>query len=417
MLTTVDTDVNPDSGNFFVGNWNKGAGLYTTNGNLTVQTGGTVNVGQHLIVSRIADAVGSVDVEDGGVINVTGELRFSYNSPEASTINVAGEISSVGNFRLGGGNNAGQGTLNIFGNGVVNANEGEVGTGSVINLTGNGRLTMANTNAANPGGLFEQWANDGKLTGNGMVGLENLNIFTADGLAQVTALSVADALQHIYLQPVGNQLVNADGVQLYARSSSGLPVSLFVDEGPSGAIVDEATHLFTSGSDPGIVTVRASQPGGELSGLTYAPAKAVYATFSVVDASDPAAPLSFAQWQAVNALAGSGAEDADSDGATDFEEFVMNTDPNDAADRPQYGFGADGVDGEGFVFQLTFSGRAQFRMRLFENDDLSNEGNWSEVVPKVLESGSSDPGERPTRTLRLQVPRDGAQKFWRFVFE
>lgn len=244
--------------------------------------------------------------------------------------------------------------------------------------------------------------------------LQSGDVSFAPASSVTRSFYVADALQHIYLQPIGNQLVAADGVQLYARSSSGLPVSLFVDEGPSEAIVDAATHLFTSGSHPGFVTVRALQPGGQISGLTYAPAEDVYATFSIVDASDPEAPLSFTQWQAMNALAGGGAEDADSDGATDFEEYAMNTDPNDAADRAQYGFCADG---EGFVFQLFFSGRAQFRMRLFENDDLSNQGNWSEVVPKVLESESSDPGERPIRTLRLQVPRDGAQKFWRFVFE
>ena len=228
---------------------------------------------------------------------------------------------------------------------------------------------------------------------------------------------VADALQHIYLQPVSNQLVNAAGVQLYARSSSGLPVSLFVDAGPSEAIVDAATHLFTSGSDPGIVTVRASQPGGEISGLTYAPAKDVFATFSVVQASDPAAPLSFSQWQVANALAGSETEDADLDGATDFAEFAMHTDPNDPADRPEYGFEAEEVDGGGFVFQLSLSGRTQFRMRVFENDDLSKVGDWSEVVPKVLKSESDGPPEAPTRTLRLQVPQDGTQKFWRFVFE
>jgi len=225
---------------------------------------------------------------------------------------------------------------------------------------------------------------------------------------------IADALQHLYLEPIANQLTDASQVPLYVRSSSGLPVSLFVDAGPEDAIVDSETHLFSSGLMPGRVTVRATQAGGQLNGIIYAPAEPVLATFDIVAAEDAAAPQSFAQWQQENGVSGADSNDADADGASDFLEYVANTNPQDAADRPHYIFEA--LPG-GHTFEIRLNGRAPVRAQLWESDDLSLSSNWSEVIPEVLSSETSAPGEVPSRLIRLRVPKQGIQKFWRFQFE
>jgi hypothetical protein len=105
---------------------------------------------------------------------------------------------------------------------------------------------------------------------------------------------VADELQHIFIVPPSNQLVAATGVAFTAVSSSGLPVSLFVEEGPEDALVGELSHLFASGPVAGEVTLRAVQDGGIQSGITYAPADEVLVDFAIVAVNSEDAPLSFA---------------------------------------------------------------------------------------------------------------------------
>lgn len=225
---------------------------------------------------------------------------------------------------------------------------------------------------------------------------------------------VADALQHIYLAPVSNQLTGAVDVPLYAESSSGLPVSLFIDEGPVDALVSELGHRFSSGPQAGTVRLRASQAGGERDGVTYAPAESVVTGFEIVAAGDPAAPLGFGDWQTQNGLAGPAGQDSDGDGASDFAEYVGGTDPRDAAERPVYGFAADDA---AFTLELTLNGRAPVRVRVEATTDLSSPANWAPVVPEIEELTHSAPGEPPRRSLRVRVPRDGARQFWRFAFE
>ncbi len=225
---------------------------------------------------------------------------------------------------------------------------------------------------------------------------------------------IADALQHLYLEPIANQLTGASQMPLHVRSSSGLPVSLFVDAGPEDAVVDEQAHRFTSGSVPGRVTVRASQTGGQLNGITYAPAEPVFAVFDIVAAGDAAAPQSFAQWQLAHGISGSGGTDTDADGVVDFVEYVGNSNPQHAADRPDHHFEA--VPG-GYIFELRLNGRAPVRVQLWESNDLSLSSNWSEIIPEVLSLSSSAPGEVPARFIRLRLPQQGLQKFWRFQFE
>lgn len=225
---------------------------------------------------------------------------------------------------------------------------------------------------------------------------------------------IADALQHIYLEPIANQLTGASNVQFYARSSSGLPVSLFVDDGPMDAEMSEFSHLFNSGSIASSVTVRASQPGGESGGVTYAPAADVSQRFDIVDAGDPKAPQSFAAWQSAQGVSGNASTDSDLDGASDFEEYAAGTHPTDASDQPELHFEAAG---DGFVYEFSVNGRAPVRVQLLRNEDLSDPGGWVEQVPEIISLESSAPGEVPERTLRLRLPKEGDQAFWRIRFE
>lgn len=225
---------------------------------------------------------------------------------------------------------------------------------------------------------------------------------------------VADALQHLYLAPVANQLTGAVNVSLHAVSSSGLPVSLFIDEGPVEAVVSELGHVFSSGSVTGPVRLRASQGGGEQAGVIYAPASDLEAVFAIVAPGDPAAPLSFAAWQTAKGLSGAADQDSDGDGVSDFAEYAGDTDPADVADRPIYGFAADGT---GYTLELSLNGRAPVRVQVEATTDLRSPGSWVTVVPEVEELTSSAPGETPRRSLRVRLPRDGAARFWRFVFD
>jgi hypothetical protein len=225
---------------------------------------------------------------------------------------------------------------------------------------------------------------------------------------------IADALQHIYLEPIANQLTGATNVPFYATSSSGLPVSLFVDDGPTDALVSEFSHLFNSGPIADSVTVRASQPGGESGGVTYAPAADVSLRFDIVDADDPNAPQSFAAWQTAQGVTGSASTDSDLDGASNFEEYAAGTDPGDPSDRPELHFEAVG---DGFVFEFGVNARAPVRAQVLRNEDLSDPSGWVEQVPEIISLESSAPGEVPERTVRLRLPKEGDRSFWRIRFK
>ena len=81
---------------------------------------------------------------------------------------------------------------------------------------------------------------------------------------------VADARQHIFIEPIANQVVGESGVEFFADASSGLPVDLYIDEGPEGCHGGCIRARFSSGSEVGLVQLRASQPGGS-SGASVTP--------------------------------------------------------------------------------------------------------------------------------------------------
>jgi len=221
---------------------------------------------------------------------------------------------------------------------------------------------------------------------------------------------VADELQHIFIVPPSNQLVAATDVAFTAVSSSGLPVSLFVEEGPEDALVGELSHLFASGPFAGEVTVRAVQDGGIQSGITYAPADEVLVDFAIVAVNSEDAPLSFAGWQSLNRISGFASHDSDLDGQTDLEEYLAGTDPNRADDYVRYPLVA--LE-DAFVWTIRVDRRAQIDLAVESISDLSDVNGWTEWVPEMLEVVPISEVNGTCYEMRLRLPLDSqSSRFW-----
>lgn len=227
---------------------------------------------------------------------------------------------------------------------------------------------------------------------------------------------VADELQHIFLLPVANQKLDTVDVLIDVVSSSGLPVSLSMDSGPQDAVVTESSHLFTSGSVPGTVILRASLSSGESGGVTYAPATDVQVEFQIVADGSSQAPRTFSQWQADNNITGSHGFDSDHNGVSNFEEYVAGTNPNSASDRPSYLFEQTLYDHD-FTLELVLSARALIDLDLETSSDLSDSESWAVVIPEILSVQNNSAGARPTQTVRMRLPSNSeGWQFWRIVF-
>ena len=226
---------------------------------------------------------------------------------------------------------------------------------------------------------------------------------------------VADEVQHIFFEPVANQLTNSS-VDLNLYTTSGLFPLVEIISGPDDATTGFPPNisLFT-GDQTGTLVLRAYQVGGVLGGVTYAPPEDVIMTVEVVEAGSPDAPQSFGAWQTANSLSGDRANDSDMDGASDFEEYLAGSDPSAPSDRPVYLLEQVG-DGGDYVLEATVSRLASVRLSVQANDDLSNPNGWGDVIPEV-ESIEIPEGAPQTRKMRLRVKRDGDRQFWRFDLE
>lgn len=224
---------------------------------------------------------------------------------------------------------------------------------------------------------------------------------------------VADALQHIFVQPLPNQLVDAVDVPIKVLSSSGLPVSLFVESGPISATVGETSHLFSSGAEAGLVTLRASQSGGMVDGIEYAPAEDVELSFEIVASGASTEPKTFVQWQMENSISGSAETDSDLDGSDDFEEYVAGTNPNDSSDRR---VAIVQKNGGGFVLEYTISGQAVFDLSLETSSDLTGDEGWTSLLPEIESIERETINGKPIQTLRFRLEATSMPAgFWRIV--
>jgi hypothetical protein len=252
------------------------------------------------------------------------------------------------------------------------------------------------------------------FTGLGLVSVQAIQsgdeIYSA-AVPVVQNFYVADELQHIFIVPPSNQLVAATGVAFTAVSSSGLPVSLFVEEGPEDALLGELSHFFTSGPFAGEVTLRAVQDGGVQSGITYAPADEVLVDFAIVAVNSEDAPLSFAGWQSLNGISGSASHDSDLDGQTDLEEYLAGTDPKHTDDYVSYPLVA--VE-DAFVWTIRVDRRAQIDLAVESISDLSDINGWTEWVPEMLEVVPVSEVNGTYYEMRLRLPLDSqSSRFWR----
>ena len=222
---------------------------------------------------------------------------------------------------------------------------------------------------------------------------------------------IADELQHIYLQPIANQIVGAIDVPVRAIASSGMPVSLWVDVGPAGTNVDQLEpHLLDASSEAGVVTVRATRAGATVGDVVYAPAEDVSMSFELVDAGALAAPLSFSAWQAGHSISGGARLDSDQDGVSDYQEYASGTNPNLPGDRPAVGIK---MEPSACVLQLRVSRTAMVDVDVLYSTDLSPSGKWANVIPEIVSVQSDAQGQ----TLRLRFVHDATKTgFWRVAF-
>jgi len=150
-------------------------------GTLTVNDGGIVNVGRILWAANNSSS-GFIDVNSGGLVNVTSHLWLGVTGP--AIINISGTLNQTGGILGLGTSNAstpsgGTATVNIFDGGLLALNNisGSAGlpsiqAGSFINITGSGQMTLPNDFV----GLLTQYADAGKIGGNGVPGMSNLAI-------------------------------------------------------------------------------------------------------------------------------------------------------------------------------------------------------------------------------------------------
>jgi hypothetical protein len=189
-----------------------------------------------------------------------------------------------------------------------------------------------------------------------------------------------------------------------------------MDSGPQDAVVTESTHLFTSGSVPGTVILRASLSSGESGGVTYAPATDVQVEFQIVADGSSQAPHTFSEWQADNNITGTHGFDSDHNGVSNFEEYAAGTNPNSASDRPSYLF-EQTLSGQDFTLELELSARALIDLDLETSSDLSDSESWAVVIPEILSIQNNSVGARPTQNVRMRLPSNSeGRQFWRIVF-
>lgn len=108
----------------------------------------------------------------------------------------------------------------------------------------------------------------------------------------VHSFVVAEDIQHIFVEQLPNQLKGADAVLVRAYSSSGLPVSLQVSQGPDDVMVGESSHILNTANEIGAVTLRAFQQGN----AAIAPAEDVFMRFNIVESSATNAPIQLSDW-------------------------------------------------------------------------------------------------------------------------
>jgi len=153
------------TGHTFVGNNNPNV----TSASLTVLNGGSMNV-NGILWSSNNGATGNIFVESGGILTVGDHLWLGVSQP--STISIGGTLTQTGGILGLGTNNAstasgGTATVNILNGGLLALNNisgtgtNSIQAGSVIDIQGSGQLTI-------PGdfqGIINNYIAQNRITG------------------------------------------------------------------------------------------------------------------------------------------------------------------------------------------------------------------------------------------------------------
>jgi len=165
LMTGVD-----EPGNLIVANgghlttgakWSAVGNNGAVTGTLTVETGGTVDFGQHLWVGNKAGATGIVDI-DGGIVKVGQMLGLGWGG-------------GIGYVNVNDG-----GVLDLFqlhGDGASSMKNG-----SILDITGTGEVLLP----GNYTGVINAYVANGSIYGNGILG--NIAIDVTDNVTTVTAI-------------------------------------------------------------------------------------------------------------------------------------------------------------------------------------------------------------------------------------
>lgn len=158
----------PNPGDFFVGNNNAAA-----TGTLNVNDGGVVNVGRILWVGQ-SGSTGVLNVEQGGEVNVDLHLWWGIGPATTSTVTIDGVINQLatGNGNLGLGTldastpSGGFANVTIGSTGelnLANLGSGSIQDGSLLSIEAGGELTVTLDRV----GLVQGLIDDGKIVGVG----------------------------------------------------------------------------------------------------------------------------------------------------------------------------------------------------------------------------------------------------------
>lgn len=254
------------------------------------------------------------------------------------------------------------------------------------------------------------------FTGSGQIVLQAQqpgNEAFAPAVPVTQSFYVAEKIQHIYVEPIPNQIAGTNTWRVRATSSSGLPVQLEILSGPSNTVLDSTNGLLTIGNQTGQVELRAWQNGD----AATAPADELRVSFSIVSAGAATAPKTFAQWSTNRNLATQPHLDSDGDGAPNFQEFMMGSNPTNSTDAPRFTLNPKlDIYGDQ-AMQLTFQINRQALGRTIVQQTDSLSGNWITVVPKWLASQSITNAGQVSQELQIELPVQTSRTFYRLQFQ
>jgi hypothetical protein len=249
------------------------------------------------------------------------------------------------------------------------------------------------------------------FTGTGMVEVvanQTGNEVYAPASPVLRSFYVAEEIQHIFVEPVPNQIQSSGDVQVMAYSSSGLPVYMQVYDGPDSVNIGETNHLLNLANEVGSVTLRAFQPGTG----SVAPAEEVYWSFKIVESGASNAPLSFAEWSAAFGIPLNEMLDSDEDGVKNLQEFVMGSNPTNSSSMPEPEYSVMQDQYNRSVMRLSFEVN-QCALGNTQIQYSSNLSDWTLGVPRIISTHTS----QDRVELTMDLPTTSTNGFFRFQFQ